>query len=83
MIIIAYFFLLRLGEYMGSKSDSTAFRLEDIAFSCGRSVVDPTATKADLQAATFLMLTLTTKTTGIRGEKICHKASGNPLLCPK
>ena len=39
--------------------------------------------KADPQAATFVMLTFTTQTNVIRGEKIGHKASGNPLLCPK
>ena len=30
MIIIAFFFLLRLGEYTGTKSDSSPFRLSDV-----------------------------------------------------
>ena len=37
MIIIAFFFLLRPGEYTGTKSDSSPFRLSDATFSVGRT----------------------------------------------
>ena len=58
MIIFSYFFFLCPGDYTGSKSESTPFRLEDIAFSCGHSVFSETANEADLQAATVVMLAL-------------------------
>ena len=68
---------------MGSKSERTTLRLEDIAFSCGCSVFAVTATETDLQAAKFVPLTFTTQNNGARGEKIGHKDSGEPLLFPK
>ena len=39
--------------------------------------------EADLQAAAFMTLAFKTKKNVIKGEKIGHKASGDPLLCPK
>ena len=42
-----------------------------------------TATDNDLAAATFVILTFTTQKNGVRGEKIGHGATGDPLLCPK
>ena len=84
MIIIAFFFLLRPGEYTGTKSDSSPFRLSDVTFSVGRTVFDTeTATDNNLAAATFVILTFTTQKDGVRGEKIGHGATGDPLLCPK
>ena len=54
MIIIAFFFLLRLGEYTGKKSDSSPFRLSDVTFSVGHTVFDTsTATDNEFAAATL------------------------------
>ena len=83
MIIIAFFFLLQPGEYTGTKYDSSPFRLSDVTFSVGRTVFDTsTATDNDL-AATFVILTFSTQKNDVRGEKIGHGATGDPLLCPK
>ena len=60
MIIIANFLRLCLGEYPGSKSEIISFRLEDIAFICGRSVFAETSMEEELHGATFLTLTFTT-----------------------
>ena len=58
MIIIYFFFLLCPGEYTGTKSDSTPFRLSDVTFSVGRTVFDTTtATNNELAATTFVILT--------------------------
>ena len=46
MIIIAFFLLLRPGEYTGTKYDRSQFRLSDVTFSFGRMVFD-TATATD------------------------------------
>ena len=70
MIIIAFFFLIRPGEYTGTKSDSTPFRLSDVTFSVGRTVFDTaTATDNELDAVTFVILIFSTQKNGVRGEK--------------
>ena len=84
MIIIAFFFLLWPGEYTGTKSDSAPFRLSDVTFSVGRTVFDTvTATDNELATAIFLILVFTTQKNGVQGDKIGHRATGDPLLCPK
>ena len=84
MIIIAFFFLLRPGEYIGTKFDSTPFRLSDVTFSVSHTVFDTTtATENELAAATFVILIFSTQKNGVRGEKIGHGATGDPLLFPK
>ena len=84
MIIIAFFFLLRPGEYTGTKSDSSPFLLSDVTFSVSRTVFDTTtATDNELDAATFVILTFSPQKNGVRGKKIAHGATGDPLLCPK
>ena len=42
-----------------------------------------TATDNDLTAVTFVILTFSTQKNGVRGEKIGHGDTGDPLLCPK
>ena len=46
-IIVAYFFLLRPGEYTGAKSDSTPLFMCDITFSCGQAVFGHTSDEQD------------------------------------
>ena len=66
MIIIALFFLLRPGEYTGTKSDSSPFCLSDVTFSVGRTVFDTTtATDNELAASTFVILTFSTQKNGV------------------
>ena len=84
MIIIAFFFLLRLGEYTGTKYDSPPFCLSDVTFSVRRKVFNTaTATDDELAAVTFVILIFSTQKIGVRGEKIVHWDTGDPLLCPK
>ena len=78
------FFLLRPGEYTGTKSDSSPFRLSDVTFSVGVTVFDAaTAINNEHAAATFLILVFTTLKNGVRVEKIGHGATGDPILLPK
>ena len=53
MIIIAFFFLLLPGEYIGIKSDSSPFRLSDVTFSVVHMVFD-TSTDTNNDLAVFL-----------------------------
>ena len=84
MIIIEFFFLLRPGDYTGTKSDSAPFSLSNVTFIVGRTVFDTaTATNNKLAAATFVILIFTTHKNGVRGEQIGHGAIGDPLIRPK
>jgi hypothetical protein len=72
MIAIAFFFLLRPGEYTGTNStESAPFRLCDTQLFHGPVRLDlSTASDAALLGATFATLTFTTQKNGIRGEVV-------------
>ena len=80
MIIVAYFFLLRPGEYTGAKSDSTPFRMCNITFSCVRAVFGHKSDEQDLRSATMVMLLFTTQKNVVKGEVVGQGPSGYPLL---
>lgn len=83
MIILAFFFLLRPGEYTISPSDSTPFTLQDVQlFVGGQRLNILTATTAQILSSTFATLTFTTQKNGVRGEVIGLGRSGDNLLCP-
>ena len=83
MIIFVYFLFLHPGEYTESKYDSTLFRLEYIAFRCGRSLFVATVTIGYLHSKKCMTLTFVPQKNGVRGNIIVHKASGDPLLFTK
>ena len=84
MIIISFFFFLLPGEYTGTKSDSSPFRLSDVTFSVGHTLFDTaTATDNELSDAIFVILVFATQKNGVRGEKIGHGGTEDPLLFPK
>jgi hypothetical protein len=84
MVSLAFFFLLRPGEYTGNKSDTTPFRALDVVLY--RSQDDPldlrSCSEADMLNAVFCTLEFTSQKNGVRGEVIGLAPSGHPLLCP-
>ena len=65
MIIIAFYFLLRPGEYTGTSIDDAPFLLEDVGLYVGRDQLDLfTAPIGRLQSATSASLTFTDKKNG-------------------
>jgi hypothetical protein len=83
MLILAFFFLCRPGEYTAPTSDNAPFRLCDVTFYVGqRRVLAVTATEDDLARATFVSLTFTTQKNCVRGEVIGLGLSGDPFVCP-
>ncbi len=83
MIGLAFFFLLRPGEYTDSASDTTPFTLADVQLFCGQQRLDlATASPANIMSATFASLTFTTQKNGVRGEVIGLSHSGDPILSP-
>jgi hypothetical protein len=83
MIVIAFFFLLRRGEYTGTHCDTTPFRFADVQLFAGLQRLDlPTAMEAALRGATFVSLTFTTQNNCVRGKVIGVSRSGEAHLCP-
>jgi hypothetical protein len=62
MVILAFFFLLRPGEYTGTSSNTTPFSLRDIQLFLGRVRVPLlTCSVPTLEATTFGTLEFTTQ----------------------
>jgi hypothetical protein len=86
MIILAFFFLLRPGEYTAKSTseDAHPFLLENVQLFVGPTHrLDLfTATPAQLQQATFATLTFANQKNGVKDEVVGHAQSGDPYLCP-
>jgi hypothetical protein len=83
MICLAFFFLLRPGEYTGTTSASQPFLLRDVQlFLGGNRLALSTAPPDHLLSATFVTLEFTTQKNGVRGEVVGLGRSGDPSLCP-
>ena len=85
LLTLGVFFLLRPGEYMGKPDDvkDSLFRIRDVALWVGSRAINPcTCPLDDLRATTFASLTFTRQKNGVRGEKIGHGRSGDPIICP-
>ena len=81
MIIIAFFFLLRPGEY--TDNPNNPFRLADVQLFIGHTRLHlANAPTSQLQQARFASLTFTNQKNGVRGEVIGLACSGDPFLCP-
>jgi hypothetical protein len=82
MICIAFFFLLRPGEYTYTKN-STPFRLQDVLLYIGQRQLRPHEISAvELNTITAVSLCFTTQKNGVKGEVISHSCSGDNLVCP-
>jgi hypothetical protein len=81
MIIIAFFFLLRPGEYTDNNKDP--FHLTDTQLFIGDTRLPPLSVPAsELCLAWFASLTFTSQKNGVCGKVIGLACSGNPYLCP-
>jgi hypothetical protein len=76
MITIAFFFLLRPGEYTGTTSDNTQFPLQDVHLYIGPRRLDTImCSDAEINGATSVSYTFTTQKNGIRNKKNVHGLS--------
>ena len=83
MICIAFYFLLRPGEYTGTTSDDTAFSLNDIHLCLGTRRLDlEHSSTNDLKAATSVSLYFTTQKNQRKGDAIAHGRGGHPWCSP-
>jgi hypothetical protein len=85
LIIIAFFYLLRSGEYTARSSDNVThpFTLADVDLWHGHTKLNiQTATNAQLLTATRSYLTFSTQKNGVRGEKVGHATTKHPNIDP-
>jgi hypothetical protein len=85
MIILAYFFLMRPGEYCYTSTTTEAhpFRFQDIELFLGTTFLPLlTSTPSQLMAATYIRLTFATQKNANRGEKIGMSTNNHHFFCP-
>jgi hypothetical protein len=83
MIVIAFFFLLRPGEYTSPSPETACFRLCDVGLFVGDAKhAGHTIPMQLLDLSHFGTLCFTDQKNGIGGEVIGHGLSGDPYLCP-
>ena len=86
MGIVAFFYLLRVGEYTSSKTRglrrTKQFRAQDVSFFQDGEILDPRAPLEELETATGATLKLTNQKNGVRGSCVQHHAIRNSKLCP-
>ncbi len=81
MIILAFFFLLRPGEY--TDNDNTPFCLKDAQLFIGPCCLNlQISSMAELTQACFGSLTFTDQKNGVRGKVIGQALMGNCCVCP-
>jgi integrase len=85
LVILAYYFLMRPGEYCTSTGEDAShpFHLDELELWRG-AIRFPltTATDHDLLTATFSMLVFSDQKNANRGEKVGHAMSGDNIFCP-
>jgi hypothetical protein len=80
---LAFFFLLRPGEYTVTGTAPHPFTLADVRLFCHGTSIDPlTAPPEALLSATFVVLIFTDQKNAVRGETVGHGRSGDPHACP-
>jgi hypothetical protein len=83
MITITFYFLSRPGEFTGTTSDDTPFRLQYVDLCIGVHWLDVMiASHTELNSSTMVSYTFTMKKNWIKGEKIIQGQSGSGLWCP-
>jgi len=83
LITIAFFFLLRPGEYTGTTTDDQPFLLRDVHLHLGQKQLNyNTSTIAEIEAATAVTYVFTTQKNGICNKVISHSRSDDLLCCP-
>ncbi len=85
LIVMAFYFLLLVGEYMlppGHRSTRTVqFRISDIRFWQGQTLLPPTSDAALLASASSVTLMMDNQKNGQRGNVI-HQEAVNADFCP-
>jgi hypothetical protein len=86
LIAIAFFYLLRVGEYTfpqrNRRTRTQQFRAQDVRFWIAGQLLPPTASLTLLLQADSATLTIDNQKNGNRGETIHHEANPEATFCP-
>ena len=83
MITLAFFFLLRPGEYTGHTANAKPFRLCDVRLRRGGTWLDVLTCPIHLlHQADYVTLEFTDQKNSVKGEVIGHGRSHHPACCP-
>jgi hypothetical protein len=85
LVILAYYFLMRPGEYCNSTGEDSShpFHTDEVELWLGHRELNlDTATDHELLTATFCILEFTDQKNANRGEKVGHATSGDYIFCP-
>ena len=83
MMWIAFYFLMRPGEFCDSGTSSHPFLFRDVTLKAGNLKLDlRRSTEAQLRSATFVTLTFSDQKSAVRGERVGHGRSGTTKACP-
>ena len=80
MITVAFFYLLRPGEYTGTTTNDTPFRLRDVTLHLEQKQLTAQAA-VEIEAATAVTYEFTTQKNGIKGERLSYGRSGHGCYC--
>jgi hypothetical protein len=85
LVILAFYFLMRPGEYCNSTGEDSShpFHSDELELWLGPRKLDlQTAADLELLTATFCILQFTDQKNANRGEQVGHAASGDYIFCP-
>ena len=84
LITLAFFFLLRVGEYTESAGDrlTVPLRLQDVTLWQGNWSIPHSANDAEIALATGVTLKLANQKNGIKDAVMYHDSLGNPVFDP-
>jgi hypothetical protein len=88
LIILAFFFLLRVGEYIRSapaeqlKKRTIPLRKQDVRLWAQGILLDNEAELEVLNSANKVSIALANQKNGTRGQWITHSSTGDPVFCP-
>lgn len=84
LITMAFFFLLRVGEYTPSRSPrlTIPLRKADVKLWKSTQPISPDAPWEILQTADGVTITLENQKNGHKGCVLHHEATGDPFMCP-
>lgn len=84
LITVAFFFLLRVGEYTETTEErlTIPLRISDISLWRGNQPISRSASDAELEQATGVTLRLANQKNGIKDAVLHHDSSGDPEFDP-
>jgi hypothetical protein len=87
LCVVGFYWLLRPSEYLSGEGQTraTPFRISDITFSVGSDellALDPSLNDLNIATLTRASLTFNDQKNAVRGERITHSVTTDPILCP-